>query len=155
MPARIPSTVRYENYIDRSDPSGCHPWTGYRNPGGYGRFGAEGRNVLAHVFGWRLLHGPIPPGLKVCHTCDNPACQNPDHWFLGTQAENVADRDRKGRQARHDGEWNGRHKLTAADVRNIRARYAAGASQVDLGRTFDVSRKTINHIVHRRLWPSV
>ena len=74
----------------------CIEWTGYCRPtNGYGQ---TGRNFAVHRMAWAMAHGcPIPRGMHVCHTCDNPPCYNPDHLFLGTPQDNASDRKAKGR----------------------------------------------------------
>lgn len=84
-------------------PSGCIEWTGYRSPAGYGKIRVGGKGILAHRFAWELVNGPIPPGMCVCHRCDNPPCCNVAHLWLGTQADNNADMYAKGRSA--SGDW--------------------------------------------------
>lgn len=80
-------------------PSGCWLWTGTRTTG-YGVLSlGKNKSVLAHRFSWQLHHEqPIPTGMKILHTCDTPSCVNPVHLWLGTQQENIADMDRKGRR---------------------------------------------------------
>ena len=81
-------------------PSGCWEWNGNRNHRGYGKFDINGRRYRAHRVAWERAHGPIPPGMFVCHHCDNPPCINLTHLFLGTPMDNVHDAMRKGRMRR-------------------------------------------------------
>lgn len=82
--------------------SGCWLWTGATKPNGYGNMGWNGKTIMAHRAAWLAFHGPIPEGMNVCHHCDTPACVNPGHLFLGSQRENIADMDAKGRRVSAD-----------------------------------------------------
>jgi HNH endonuclease len=81
-------------------PSGCIEFRGRLNACGYGVLRINGRSTLAHRAAHELHVGPIPDGLQVLHTCDNPACINPDHLWLGTHTDNMRDMASKGRGRR-------------------------------------------------------
>lgn len=97
---------------------GCWEWLCGTNAYGYGRVRFNGRAQLAHRVAWQIENGPISNGAHVCHSCDNPLCVRPDHLWLGTAQDNMADMKAKGRQRRGEGKPNA--VLTADLVRQIR-----------------------------------
>lgn len=145
-------------------PDECWPWTGGRR-GPYGvllRAGGrrtqsyDGR-ISAHRAAWEVTHGPIPPGLLVCHRCDNPVCCNPAHLFLGTTADNMTDKAAKGRaRGAGRGERNHAARLSASTVREIRNLVSTGQATVgDLADRFGVAQPTISDVVAGRTWRHV
>jgi hypothetical protein len=124
--------------------AGCIETDWARDGKGYGLKYLHGRNLRAHRWAWELAHGPIPDGMLVCHTCDNPPCVNVAHLFL-----------RHGRSARQHGVSNGRAKLTEADVYAIRNRHAAGESASDIASAYGMNPTTIRRIVSGRYWSHV
>lgn len=141
---------RFWSYVERTE--GCWTWKLSTASNGYGRFSPDGEiQVNAHRFAWEITYGPISDGLEVCHRCDNPACVNPAHLFLGTHRENMLDMVQKGRHFRPGLEH--RAKLTREQVAEIRHRYATEKiSQRQLARDYGVSKATIGHLLTYRTW---
>jgi predicted XRE-type DNA-binding protein len=110
--------------------------------------------TLAHRISYGLHVGPIPKGggVCVCHKCDNPKCVNPDHLFLGSHADNIADRDVKGRQVTLKGSKNVNAKLTEAAVKEIKLLLASGVMQKLIAKQFDVSQSNVSDIKRGRIW---
>lgn len=104
----------------RLSATGCWEWNKDWKRGGYGLLWHDGKNRQAHRVSYAAFSGPIPDGMVVRHTCDNPGCINPDHLVVGTIADNVADREERGRRD-VKGEQIGTSKLTETDVLAIRA----------------------------------
>jgi len=78
--------------------TGCLVWRGFVDKWGYARVSVEGKGgILAHRLAYECAYGPFDPEMKVCHSCDNPSCMNPEHLFLGTQLDNMHDMFAKGR----------------------------------------------------------
>ena len=133
----------------------CWEWQHAVADTGYGIARWGGRLHGAHRVAWIITNGPIPPGLYVCHHCDNRLCCNAKRClFLGTHADNMADMNAKGRQV--VGERHGLAKLTEGKVREMRARYAAGGvTQDHLAREFGVSRSNAWSTIRRITWKNI
>lgn len=139
--------------------TGCWVWGGYCMKGGYGRitYGAPGK--LIHRVSWAIHNGDIPDGMDVLHRCDNPPCWNPEHFFLGDDAANVADKMAKGRHrcgAPRRGADNWWAILDEATVLKIReAASTSGQPQTAIGKQFGVSQSLISQIINRRIWTHI
>lgn len=138
--------------------NGCWEWTAGRFDNGYGAISHSGRTLKAHRASYAEFIGDIPPGMMVCHMCDNPCCVNPEHLFLGTAADNMADKASKRRSRR--GEKCNTAKLNAAQVsvikeflrkhRPIKGQH--GGPCTFLARWFGVSQTAISLIAAGRNW---
>ena len=119
-------------------------WTGSRMTRGYGVLKVAGKMTSAHRSVWIARNGPIPTGMYVCHICDVRNCVNPDHLFLGTPADNMADRDRKGR--------NGKAKLSREQVLAIRADERPKA---DVGLEYGITASYVSAIQRKAIWKHI
>jgi hypothetical protein len=131
---------------------GCWEWQKSRFPSGYGAYYWRG-DQRAHRSSYRLYHldgEPIPEGGVIGHTCDNPCCVNPEHLFLGSHADNVADKWQKRRGA--CGEAVSNHKLTGLDVMSMRERHKNGVSGRALAREYKVAQSTVARILRGESW---
>lgn len=152
---------RFWSKVEKQPGDGCWLWTGARmSRNRYGHISVGGRAggmVGAHRVSWELHFGPIPDGLEVLHSCDNPPCVRPAHLFLGTQATNIVDMDTKGRghRVRLVGEQHGMAKLTRAQAMEIRRLHARGHQISAIAKQFGVTWTTIKGIVIGRLWASL
>ena len=114
--------LRFASKVNKTDT--CWLWNGTTINGGYGLFKAD-KQRLAHRVSWFYTKGAYPKGV-LRHSCDTPACVNPDHLTDGTQQENMDDMMAKGRHKKSVGENNGHAKLTNAKVKELREEYARG-----------------------------
>ena len=130
----------------------CIEWPRYRNEWGYGVRKYRGKTQLAHRVEWMEKRGDIPNGLCVLHRCDNPACINIEHLFLGTNSDNVRDMVSKGRQADNRGERNPKAKLTEYQVRVIRGCRRMGCSLKYLAEKYGVTMANISDIGNGDTW---
>lgn len=134
----------------------CWLWTGGLSDNGYGKaqFGTKIR--LAHRISYELATGvPVPDGMNVCHSCDNKACVNPDHLWIGSQLENIHDmlaKERHNKSPNVFGEAHPLAKLTDAKVRLIRK---IQCSDAEAARRFGVSPSLISLVRKRKVWRHV
>lgn len=159
----------------------CWIWMAHKDKDGYGMFGFQGHKYKAHRISYTLEYGPIPRGLLGLHKCDNPGCMRPDHVWIGTTADNIKDRFRKGRSSRGDNHYSRlqpdrlsrgdnhysrlnpermtrgkKHhscSFTEDQVLEIRARYKnGGCTHRGLAKEYGVAKSSIQNIVTRKTW---
>jgi len=145
-----PAAVRLAERLAPANENGCILWLGSTRRG-YGNITAgNGRGPVAvHRLAWELAHGPIPPGLLVCHKCDVRTCCNVDHLFLGTAADNSRDMVLKGRNQVM------RTRLTEGDVIQIRTLHQSGVSRSQIAKQFGASTTLIRYVINRKLWKHI
>lgn len=145
--------------IDRAGEDDCWEWVGSRDVNGYGTIALreDGVQVLrkAHRLAYQSFIGPIPEGMFVCHTCDNPPCCNPKHLFAGTPDDNMQDKTIKRRQSY--GESHGNSLMTDADVLAIRSLPRSKDRRFihELAHRYNVSYFCIWDIIKGRSWKHV
>lgn len=156
IPKRI--TDKFWAYVTTGGTDQCWPWLGHRGTKGYGavQWHENGKSgyARAHRVAWALHNKrPIPEGMHVLHSCDNPACVNPFHLRIGTNTDNVADRTARNRHARIRGEESTSSKLTEEAVRNLLNLRVSGISFSELAEAFLLDKKTVQDICRGKAWP--
>lgn len=157
---RMPLQQRFDKFVDKS--GDCWIWTGQIGHYGYGVMGLwDGKKlkqIRTHRLSYELHRGKIPDGLCVLHRCDNPACVNPDHLFLGTQTDNLKDMRQKGRQGKNvqypRGEDSYLARVTEKDVREIRRRYDGGERVPSILKSMalPITDDGVRRIARRQTW---
>jgi hypothetical protein len=151
-PRGISLTEKIDFYSIRDPATGCRLWQGSIIEDGYGRMWWNGRLWLVHRAVYVDANGPIGDELKVCHTCDMPACSELTHLFIGTDADNNADMMAKGRNRQPCGTRQALSKFTEEQVRAIRN---DSRSQTAIAREYGVWQGTISAIKLRKTWKHI
>lgn len=144
---RLDKKTTFERLLARIEKQadGCWNYTRYRDRSGYGRLRFKGKKVLAHRASYEFHFGPFDSSLLVCHHCDNPACVNPKHLFLGTNRDNMQDAIAKGRFPKPQfGADNHNTKLSETDVAIIVSELKSKSTTVrELAERFNVTMSSI------------
>lgn len=146
---------RFIAKVDKNGLGGCWLWTAAKFWDGYGQFMLNGKGRKAHRVSYMLHCEEIPDGMHVLHACDVRHCVNPQHLWLGTDADNQADKVKKGRDNPPRGERNHTSKLTSEQVRQIKVRLARGDPGAPLAREYGVSKHAVWSIKHGFTWAHV
>ena len=164
-PLDDPRTEKLTKYTDRS--GDCWIWQRAKQKTGYGVICFGKVIMAAHRVSYEVAHGPIPPGMFICHKCDNPSCVRPDHLFAGTPADNVHDMVKKGRtNNKHNMSLRKNHmvaygvdnpsaKINPDIVREIRARVANGEVQRRIAESYGIDSCSVIDIIKGRTWRHV
>jgi hypothetical protein len=145
---RVPFEERFWGRVSRGDTEDCWLWHGFRDKDGYGRITMDGAPRPASRVAWILTHGSIADDMLVCHDCpggDNPACVNPQHLWLGTHADNIADCIKKGRRITTP------YVFTDEQCHLLHALYQSGQRQYELAQRFQVSQSSIWRAIQRAI----
>lgn len=149
---------RFLRSFSKEEGSSCWNWLLHLDRDGYGHMtiryeNGDILNKKSHRMAYSLLVGEVPDGMSVCHKCDNPKCVNPDHLFLGTQQDNMNDKQNKNRH--HFGEKHPMAKLKEEDVSSIKFKANSGSTHDSIAKEYGVCRQTISRIVSGSGWANL
>lgn len=146
-------TVEWLLRNSHDEPSGCRVWDGSLNkPGGYGRISYMGKGWRTHRLAYLLLQGPIPEGMDLLHSCDNPHCINPNHLRPGTHAENIKEAYTKGRKTVSQGSGHPRFSFTAEQAQEI---VASRQPAIAVAAAYGVHPSTVYRLRNATTWKSL
>lgn len=150
----LPIEERFWAHVSIGGPDECWEWNGGAGKG-YGSFTIclpkPRTTIRPYRFSWEMHNGPIPKGLFVCHACDNPPCVNPAHLWLGTNADNMNDKIRKGRQSRAIVVA----KISRDDAERVRVMYASGMTGPAIADAVGLqSSQSVYNIINGKAWAS-
>jgi group I intron endonuclease len=155
---RRPVEERIWEKVQKRGLDECWIWTGCKNPGGYAMIHNGKRQKAAHKIIWEIQNGKVPEGLCVLHKCIDLSCLNPQHLFLGTRSDSIANTIAKGRD-KHTGPKNANKgeihplaKLTEKEAKEIRRRYIPRVNARDLAEEFGVAAGRIRMIASGKSW---
>ena len=151
---RLTDEEKFWRHVQKTDDDSCWAWKAGKYLNGYGLFWSTtiGRLTGAHRVAWTLTNGPIPDGLFVLHHCDNRGCVRPDHLFLGTHTQNMADMRAKGRQSHPQGEQQPHSVLTNQSVTAIFVLRERGVRVPIIAEAFHTSEPNIYNILTGKRW---
>ena len=141
---------RFWEKVEPEPNTGCWLWIGATSQEGYGQVNVNKTRMNAQKYAYLLFVGSVPNRTDVAHKCDMRSCVNPTHLFLATRKENMQDMVRKGRSLK--GELQPNAKLTAADVREIRAKWDKGMTVTALGQRFGIRHSHVRRILTGERW---
>lgn len=150
----VDPVIRFWRFVSVDvSPGACWEWTGGLL-NGYGSFSVLDNTISAHRFAFENWKGGIPAGLNVLHKCDNRKCVRLSHLFAGTDSDNMWDKVRKGRANSPTGARPPARKprLTPAEVAEIRARIASGATAGAVAEAFGLHKNHVRRVALRRVW---
>lgn len=149
---RMPEAIRGEfqralfwSRVDVRGVNDCWEWQGAKHPAGYGSFRFEKHHIASRL-AYEWMYGEDPGEMHVCHRCDNPPCVNPRHLFLGTNADNVADKVRKGRVPKT------RAKITGRQADEIRRLREEGTPVREIAQEYGVCESNVYYILRGDSW---
>lgn len=157
MSAKVPDCEiepRFWARVGRRQQSECWPWMSAKDGHGYGAVWHGGKLCKASRVAWSMVNGSVPPGMCVCHACDNPACCNPAHLWLGSHRANMQDMVAKGRcktgLLARPGEASPNWKLTDEETAKVRELFESGLfSKQEIADIFEVTRTLVYLIVEK------